>query len=76
MNTQNARVKLLRVQEAANVLGVNASTIRQLERRGLLRAVRDWNGHRRFSQDEVENLSRRLLSGELSKHQPEHHQRS
>lgn len=68
-------MKLLRVKEAADLLGVKPASIRQLERRGLLRGVRDWVGHRRFAQDEVEHLLRKLLSGELSKHQPEHHQR-
>ena len=64
-------MKLLRVKEAADILGVKPASVRQLERRGTLRAVRDWAGHRRFSQDEVEDLSQRLLAGELSEHQNE-----
>ena len=71
METRNTRVKFLRVHEAAELLGVNRASVRQLEQRGLLRAVRDWNGHRRFSQDEVEDLYQRLLAGELSEHQKE-----
>ena len=56
--------KLLRTKEAAEVLGVKASAIRVVEKRGLLHAVRDWSGHRRFEEGAVLELRRKLLSGE------------
>ena len=59
-------MKLLRVKEAAELMGVKPASIRQLERRGLLHSVRDWAFHRRFTQSEVERVRVRLLSGELS----------
>ncbi len=59
-------MKLLRVKEAAELMGLKPASIRQLERRGLLQSVRDWAFHRRFIQSEVERLRVMLLSGELS----------
>ena len=59
-------MKLLRVKEAAELMGVKPSSIRQLERRGLLQAIRDWSSHRRFTQSDVERVRAMLLSGELS----------
>ena len=57
--------KLLRTKEAAEVLGVKANTVRVIERHGLLHAVRDWSGHRRFEEGAVLKFRERLLSGEL-----------
>ncbi len=54
-------MKLLRVKEAADLLGVKPASIRQLERRGTLRAVRDWVGHRRFREDEVKAFGKKFL---------------
>ena len=59
-------MKLLRVKEAAELMGVKPASIRQLERRGLLQSVRDWAFHRRFTQSDVERVRAMLLSGELS----------
>ena len=58
-----AIMKFLRVKEAAELLGVKAASIRQLERRGKLRAARDWNGHRRFPEVEILKL-RKFLMGQ------------
>ena len=52
--------RLLRVKEAAELLGVKSSSVRQLARRGLLPCVRDWNGHRRFQEEEIIRLRRSL----------------
>jgi excisionase family DNA binding protein len=57
-------MKLLRVKEAAEVLGVKPASIRQLEKRGLLPAVRDWNGHRRFKEADVLALPDSLNKGQ------------
>ena len=54
-------MKLLRVGEAASLLGVKAWSVRQLDRRGILKAVRDWNGHRRFKETEILKLRKSLL---------------
>jgi len=51
---------LVRIGEVAEETGLHVSTIRRLEQRGLLHPRRDWAGHRRFSEAEVERL-RRLL---------------
>lgn len=62
---EKKQMKLLRVTEAAKQLGVKPSSIRQLERRGLLPAVRDWNGHRRFKDSDISRLQKSLLRGAL-----------
>lgn len=49
--------------ELAKELGVSVSTIRKFERKGLLKPVRDWAGHWRFSQEEKEKLLR-LVRGD------------
>jgi excisionase family DNA binding protein len=58
---------LLRTTEAARVIGIKASSIRQLERRGILSCVRDWNGHRRFPDSEVRRFKKELEAGQSSK---------
>jgi excisionase family DNA binding protein len=50
----------MRIKEAAKRLGVHPTTLVRLERRGLLHPARDWAGHRRFTQADIETL-RRLL---------------
>jgi len=58
---------LLRATEVGRLLGLKASSIRQLERRGFLSCVRDWNGHRRFPDNEVLRFKKELDAGESSK---------
>ena len=58
-------MKLLRVKEAADLLGVKPTSIRQLDRKGILKAVRDWNGHRRFIDSDVVRLQESLLYGAM-----------
>ena len=58
-------MRLLRVKEAAELLGVKNASIRELDRRGLLHAVRDWSGHRRFKDSDVLELRETLLQGEI-----------
>ena len=46
--------KLYTVQEAANISGVSAHTLRYYERTGLLAPIaREQNGHRRYTQDDL-----------------------
>lgn len=40
----------------AEATGLSPKTIRRLERRGLIRAVRDYRGWRQFAPSEVERL--------------------
>lgn len=49
-------MKFIRVKEAADLLGVKPASIRQLDRRGILKAYRDWSGQRRFDQIDIEQL--------------------
>ncbi len=50
----------LRVQDTARRLGLKVSAIRELDRRGLLKARRSWSGQRLFLDSEVEALAERL----------------
>jgi DNA-binding transcriptional MerR regulator len=52
--------KPLRTCDLARAAGVSLGTVRRLERRGLLRAVRDYRNWRCFAPAEVERL-RELL---------------
>ena len=61
------RVKLLRVKEAADRLGLKTFSLRQLDKQGHLPAIRDWAGHRRFREDDLESFREKLLHGEFSK---------
>ena len=56
-------MRLLRVKEAADFLGLKTASIRELDRRGELTAVRDWADHRRFREDDLVAFRERLLSG-------------
>jgi excisionase family DNA binding protein len=58
-------MKLLRVKEAADRLGLKPVSLRELDKKGKLRAVRDWAGHRRFRDDDVDAFREKLLSGEM-----------
>ena len=48
--------RYFRIAEAAQRVGVHPNTIRNLERRGLFTAPRDWSGQRRFSESDVQAL--------------------
>ena len=41
------------VSKAANLLSVHSETVRRLERRGVLKAKRDYRGFRVFDLDEI-----------------------
>ena len=52
----NEPTTMLRVGEAARMLSVHPDTLRNLERRGLIRVQRDWNGARRFAAADLDRL--------------------
>src|SRR5207245_1672473 len=56
--------KLLSIAEVAELAGVSVGTIREWERGGLLRASRTAGGHRRFRDDDVEELLANRDEGE------------
>jgi len=57
--------KLLRTKKAADRIGLEPASLRILEEKGLLHPIRDWAGHRRFMQDDLDEFSKRLLRGEI-----------
>jgi excisionase family DNA binding protein len=52
----------MKISAFAKALNVSPDTVRRLERRGVLTATRDWAGHRRFSDAEL-NRARAVLFG-------------
>jgi len=57
--------KLLRASDAAKRLGLKAVSPRALEKHGLVSPIRDWAGHRRYKEDEIERLRKKLHAGDL-----------
>ncbi len=56
----------LTVKEVARILGLHENTVRDLERKGKLKAVRDYRNYRIFCLDEVLKLkSKRETSKEI-----------
>lgn len=55
--------ELLNVRQTARELGVHENTVRNLEQRGELRAVRlPGSGFRRFLKEDIERMRREMLS--------------
>jgi DNA-binding transcriptional MerR regulator len=50
----------MRIKQVAAALDTSVDTLKRLERRGLLKPVRDRAGHRRYTQQDV-NIARSLL---------------
>ncbi len=46
----------MRIAEFAKALGVSRDTIRRLERRGVIAPKRDWAGHRRFTEADLDRM--------------------
>ena len=63
--TREASNRLLRVKEAAMVIGISFSAMRSLDKRQILPAIRDWAGHRRYREDDVYEFREKLLRGEV-----------
>ncbi len=57
----------MRISEFGKLLGVSRDTIRRLEKRGIIVPKRDWNGHRRFSEADLERLREALFQGRRNK---------
>ena len=58
----DANLVIRSISEAARELGLSAEWLRQGEKRGSLPpARRDRNGHRYYTQDDIERLRRRRL---------------
>jgi DNA-binding transcriptional MerR regulator len=53
--------KQLRSKEAADLLGLKRCSMLLLEKKGLIRASRDWAGHRRFKERDVLELRKSLF---------------
>jgi DNA-binding transcriptional MerR regulator len=56
----------MRIKEFSERLGISSDTVLRLERAGLLLPVRDWAGHRRYTNDDVER-AREFLFGKDKK---------
>ena len=53
----------MRIRSAAQALGVSSDWLRQLERTNVVaRVPRDRNGHRRYTQEDIDRLRRFILS--------------
>jgi hypothetical protein len=52
------------INEVALMVGIHPNTIIRFEKRGLIKPQRDWNGWRRFSPADLDQL-RRLVRGDL-----------
>jgi DNA-binding transcriptional MerR regulator len=61
-----ANEQLLRTKDAATRLGLKSFSVRRLEQMGILPSIRDWAGHRRFRERDVEQVREKLLSGALN----------
>lgn len=49
-------MKLLNIQEAAEIVGVHVDTLRSWEEKGVLKPTRTIGGHRRYKMEDIENL--------------------
>jgi len=43
----------MRIKEAAKQLGISPTTLKRLERAGLIQVQRDWNGDRRYTVSDI-----------------------
>ena len=53
----------MRVSDAAKILGVSAMTLRRLEKSGIIKPLRDWNGWRRFDDRSLREAKKYLYPG-------------
>ena len=56
LSAESSKERWLSLGQACQVVGVNASTLRQWGDRGLLRSFRTPGGHRRFSAEDLQSL--------------------
>lgn len=43
----------MRITAAARALGISISTLKRLERQGVIQVQRDWNGDRRYTDSDI-----------------------
>ena len=43
----------MRIAAAAKQLGISTSTLKRIERQGLIQVKRDWNGDRRYTDSDI-----------------------
>jgi DNA-binding transcriptional MerR regulator len=46
----------MRIAQAAQLLGLSISTLKRLEKRGLIRVRKDRNGQRRYTDHDIEQI--------------------
>ena len=46
----------MRITQAAKQLNISTTTLKRLERQGLIQVQRDWNGDRRYSTEDVQRI--------------------
>jgi len=51
----------MRITDFARRLGVSVDTVRRLERQRILSPLRDWAGHRRYSQTDLERAEHHIF---------------
>ena len=54
--------KLIQVGEAARRLKIHPTTLWRLERKGLIKSVRDWKGWRFYKEIDIEKLKSKIVS--------------
>ncbi len=52
----------MRIGQFSKKAGVSADTIRRLEGEGVITPRRDWNGHRRFTEEDLTRVKEVLFS--------------
>ena len=52
----------MRIGKISKITGFSTDTIRRLEREGVITPRRDWNGHRRFTEEDLKRLKEFLFS--------------
>lgn len=61
MSDANKRTKLLTIQQAAELLGVHPNTMRNLDNKGELKAIRfGTRGDRRYLKEDIESYLKKL----------------
>ena len=57
----------LRISEASKRLGVHPCTLRNLEKRGMIKVRRDWAGYRIYSESDLKFIVESLFQGRVPK---------
>ena len=52
----------MRIGKISKITGFSTDTIRRLEREGVITPRRDWNGHRRFTEEDLKRLKEVLFN--------------